>query len=69
MVATAHNTNYVHQTESLLADKLEELKSQAKDINGYAFNYSVWETNAHDRELYNFMCKDEQFLKLNLNWV
>lgn len=49
MVATAHNTNYVHQTESLLADKLEELKSQAKDINGYAFNYSVWETNAHDR--------------------
>ena len=21
------------------------------------------------RELYNFMCKDEQFLKLNSNWV
>lgn len=20
-------------------------------------------------ELYNFMCKDEQFLKLNSNWV
>lgn len=49
MVATAHNTNYVHQTESLLADKLEELKPGAKGINGYAFNYSVWERNAHDR--------------------
>ncbi|MCD5520594.1 hypothetical protein LOC08_09090 [Lactobacillus delbrueckii subsp. lactis] len=22
-----------------------------------------------NRELYNFMCKDEQFLKLNSNWV
>ncbi|MCD5448936.1 hypothetical protein LOB72_09945, partial [Lactobacillus delbrueckii subsp. lactis] len=21
------------------------------------------------KELYNFMCKDEQFLKLNSNWV
>ena len=21
------------------------------------------------QELYNFMCKDEQFLKLNSNWV
>ncbi|APG68729.1 hypothetical protein LDL34_08945 [Lactobacillus delbrueckii subsp. lactis] len=22
-----------------------------------------------NEELYNFMCKDEQFLKLNSNWV
>ncbi len=49
MAATSQNTDYVHQTESLLADKLEELKPGAKSINGYAFNYSVWETNAHDR--------------------
>jgi hypothetical protein len=49
MAATSQETDYVHQTESLLADKLEELKPGAKGINGYAFNYSVWETNAHDR--------------------
>jgi len=49
MEATSQNTDYVHQTESLLADKLEELKPGAKGINGYAFNYFVWETNAHDR--------------------
>ncbi|MCH3998895.1 MAG: SGNH/GDSL hydrolase family protein [Lachnospiraceae bacterium] len=49
MAATSQDTDYVHQTESLLTDKLEELKPGAKGINGYAFNYSVWETNAHDR--------------------
>lgn len=49
MAATSQDTDYVHQTETLLADKLKELKPGAKGINGYAFNYSVWETNAHDR--------------------
>ena len=49
MAATSQESDYVHQTESLLADKLEELKPGTKGINGHAFNYSVWETNAHDR--------------------
>ncbi|MCT3500837.1 hypothetical protein EFR54_07680, partial [Lactobacillus delbrueckii subsp. lactis] len=30
-----------------------------------SINYSL----AVKKELYNFMCKDEQFLKLNSNWV
>lgn len=42
MAATSQNADYVHQTESLLANKLEELKPGAKGINGYEFNYSVW---------------------------
>ena len=29
--------------------KLHELKPGEETVNGYAFNYSVWETNAHDR--------------------
>ena len=49
LVATSHNTDYVHQTEKLLSDKLHGLKPGAETVNGYVFNYSVWETNAHDR--------------------
>ena len=49
MAATSQDTDYVHQTEALLTDKLEQLKPGAKAVNGYAFNYSVWETNSHDR--------------------
>ena len=49
MAATSLKTDYVHQTETFLADKLEELKPGAEAVNGYAFNYSVWETNSHDR--------------------
>ena len=49
MAATSQETDYVHQTETLLADKLRELKPGAKGIYGYAFNYSILETNAHDR--------------------
>jgi lysophospholipase L1-like esterase len=49
MAATSQDTDYVHQTEKLLPDKLHGLKPVAETVNGYAFNYSVWETNAHDR--------------------
>ena len=49
MAATSQDIDYVHQTEKLLSDKLHGLKPVAETVNGYAFNYSVWETNAHDR--------------------
>lgn len=49
MAVTSLKTDYVHQTEALLADKLEQLKPGEKAVNRYAFNYSVWETNSHDR--------------------
>ncbi|MCS8615810.1 hypothetical protein EFE22_08650 [Lactobacillus delbrueckii subsp. lactis] len=31
--------------------------------------YSKFIIESYGLELYNFMCKDEQFLKLNSNWV
>ena len=49
MAATSQNADYVHQTGKLLLDKLHGLKPVAETVNGYAFNYSVWEMNAHDR--------------------
>ena len=49
MAATSQETDYVHQTEKLLSDKLHGLKPGAETVNGYAFNYSVWETNVYDR--------------------
>lgn len=48
MAAISQDTEYVHQTEKLLSDKLHGFNPGAETVNGYAFNYSLWETNAHD---------------------
>ena len=43
MAATSQETDYVHQTETLLADKLRELKPGAKGIYGHESTFWILE--------------------------
>lgn len=74
-----------NNAESMIKSNFRTRKSNASRIRRtyktyFAFNFSFLtrdkrynlnkNNNSIDKkELYNFMCKDEQFLKLNSNWV
>lgn len=51
MASTSLEKDYVHLLTSDLKDYVYMLKSNAeKGINSYAFNFSIWERQAYDRE-------------------